>query len=99
MLHTINRKFYAIAVILAALFAGIYGGLAYFLGQQSRLADRAQAEVAVEREIRDLKDLFFEIRFWDRSVIFLNHEEADSHSGALTEEIRHRITALGRSTT
>jgi len=99
MLNTINRKFYAIAVILAALFAGVYGGLAYFLGQQSRLADRAQAEVAVEREIRDLKDLFFEIRFWDRSVIFLNHEEADSHSGALTEEIRHRITALNRSAT
>jgi two-component system, cell cycle sensor histidine kinase and response regulator CckA len=97
MFNTINRKFYAIAAILALLFATVYGGLAYFLGQQSRLADRARAEAAVEREIRDLKDLFFEIRFWDRSVIFLNSVQADSRSGTLTEEIRHRITALSRS--
>jgi signal transduction histidine kinase/ActR/RegA family two-component response regulator len=97
MFNTINRKFYAIAAILAALFAGVYGGLAYFLGQQSRLADRARAEAAVEREIRDLKDLFFEIRFWDRSVIFRDSLQAEGRSGALTEEIRQRIAALSRS--
>jgi signal transduction histidine kinase/ActR/RegA family two-component response regulator len=99
MFNTIKRKFYAIAVILVALFALVYGGLAYYLGQQSRLADRARAEAAVEREIRDLKDLFFEIRFWDRSVVFRDNVQADSRSGSLTEEIRHRITALSRSAT
>ena len=98
MFNTINRKFYAIAVILAALFAGVYGGLAYYLGQQSRLAERARAEAAVEREIRDLKDLFFEIRFWDRSVIFRDSLQAEGRSGALTEEIRQRIDALSGST-
>lgn len=97
MFNTINRKFYAIAVVLAALFALVYSGLAYFLEQQALLADRSQAEAAIEREIRDLLDLFFEIRFWNRSVIFLDHPEADRRSGALTEEIRNRISAMNQS--
>ncbi|MGD8542409.1 MAG: response regulator [Desulfobacteraceae bacterium] len=97
MFNTINRKFYAIAGMMAALFAVVYGGLAYYLGQQSRLADRARAEAAVEREIRDLKDLFFEIRFWDRAVIFSDRLQAEGRSGVLTQEIRQRIAALSRS--
>ena len=95
MLRTINRKFYAIAGILLLLFCLGYTVLAFSLHEQGQIAIREQETVFIDREIRSLHDLFFEIRFWDRTVFFQDHPEADKKFGALLEQLRKRLMVLG----
>ena len=94
MFSTINRKFYTIAGILVLLFSLGYTVVAFFLHQQGQSAIREQEAVFIDREIRSLHDLFFEIRFWDRTVFFQDHPEADKKFGALLEQLRKRLMIL-----
>jgi signal transduction histidine kinase len=71
-----------------------YAILAYFLSGQSQSALRTQEAVFIEREIRSLHDLFYEIRFWERAIFIQEHPEADKHFGADVEQMRNRLMAL-----
>ena len=71
-----------------------YAILAYFLSGESQSATRTQETVFLEREIRSLHDLFYEIRFWERAVLVQEHPEADKYFGAGMEQMRNRLTAL-----
>ena len=94
MFRTINRKFYTIAGILVLLFGLGYTVVAFFLHEQGQSAIREQEAVFIEREIRSLHDLFFEIRFWDRAVFSQDYPEADKKFGALLEQMRERLMVL-----
>lgn len=83
MLHSINSKFYTIAVVLILLFGLGYGILTFFLQGQNQNTILVQEAVTFEREIRTLYDMFYEIRFWERSVIFQQHPEAEKNFGAV----------------
>jgi len=50
--------------------------------------------VFTEREIRSLHDLFHEIRFWERAILFQRHPEADKQFGANILQMRKRLLAL-----
>ena len=94
MFRTINSKFYTIAGILILLFSLGYTVVAFFLHEQGQSAIREQEAVFIDREIRSLHDLFFEIRFWDRAVFSQDYPEADKKFGALLEQMRKRLMVL-----
>jgi signal transduction histidine kinase len=71
-----------------------YAFLAYFLSGQSQSAVRTQEAVFIEREIRSLHDLFYEIRFWERAIFIQEQPEADKHFGAVVEQMRNHLKAL-----
>ncbi|UCF90158.1 MAG: HAMP domain-containing protein, partial [Desulfobacterales bacterium] len=96
MLHTINRKFYTLVLVLVFLFGIVYLALAYFIREQSQSAIRGQEDVFIEREIRSLQNMFFEIRLWSIVVIFQEHPKADRRFGLLIEEIQGRLALLKR---
>ena len=51
-----------------------YAILAYFLRGQSQSTIRTQEAVFIEREIRSLHDLFYELRFWERAIFIQVHQ-------------------------
>jgi len=94
LLRSINSRFYTIAGVLILIFGIGYAILAYFLSEQSQSAIVMQETVFTEREIRFLHDLFYEIRFWEREILFQEHPEADKQFGAVMVRMRKRLTAL-----
>ena len=94
MLRSVNSRFYAIAGVLILTFGIGYAILAYFLREQSQSAIVMQETVFTEREIRFLHDLFYEIRFWEREILFQEHPEADKQFGAVMVQMRKRLMAL-----
>lgn len=94
MFHTINSKFYTIAVVLIFSFSLGYGILAFFLRGQNQNTILVQEAVTFEREIRTLYDMFYEVRFWERSVIFQQHPEAEKKFGAVIEQFRKRMSKI-----
>jgi hypothetical protein len=79
---------------LILIFGIGYAILAYFLSEQSQNAIVMQETVFIEREIRFLHDLFYEIRFWEREILFQVHPEADKQFGAVMVQMRKRLMAL-----
>jgi len=71
-----------------------YAFLAYYLSGQSQSAVRTQEAVFIEREIRSLHDLFYEIRFLERAIFIQEYPEANKHFGAVVEQMRNRLMAL-----
>jgi signal transduction histidine kinase len=76
MFKTINRKFYAIAIVLILLFGGAYALLAFFSQNQSRSEIRSSRAMIIEKEADSLRRLFFEIRFWEKSIFNASHKDA-----------------------
>ncbi|MCP4690778.1 MAG: response regulator [Desulfobacterales bacterium] len=94
MFHTISQKFYAIVIVLVSLYVCAFVALNYFINEQSSSARRGQEDVLIEREVRSLQDLFFEIRFWGATVISHEHPGADRKFGALLKNIKSRLAAI-----
>ncbi len=94
MLYTINNKFGAISILLIILFGLGYGMLAFFLRDQHQDTMLIQEAVTIERDVRTLHDLFYEVRFWERAVLFQNHPEADKKFGIVIELFRERVGNL-----
>jgi len=94
LFHTINSKFYTIAVVLIFLFGVGYGILAVFLRDQNQNTILVQEAVTFEREIRTLHDMFYEVRFWERSVLFQQHPDAEKEFGAVIGQFRKRISKM-----
>jgi two-component system cell cycle sensor histidine kinase/response regulator CckA len=94
LFRSINSKFYAIVGVLVLIVSIGYAFLAYFLSGQSQSAVRTQEAVFIEREIRSLHDLFYEIRLWERAIFIQEQPEADKHFGAVVEQMRNRLKAL-----
>jgi signal transduction histidine kinase len=96
MFHTIRRKFYTIAFVLVCSFGIVYLALAYYTNEQSQSAIRGREDVMIEREIRFLQNLFYEIRLWSIVVIFQEHPDADRKFGLLLGKIKSYLAALNR---
>ncbi len=78
-------------MVLIILFGLGYSILAVFLRDQNLNTIRIQEAVTFEREIRTLHDMFYEVRFWERSVFFQQHPDAEKKFGAVIEQFRKRI--------
>jgi len=94
LLRSINSKFYGIVGVLVIIVSLGYAILAYFLNEQSQSAVRMQEAVFIEREIRSLHDLFYELRFWEGAIFNQEHPDADKRFGAIVEKMRNRLTGL-----
>jgi len=94
VLRSINSRFYTIAVVLVLIFGFGYTSLAYYLRDQRQSAVVMEETVFTEREIRSLYDLFHEIRFWERAILFQRHPEADKQFGANILQMRKRLLEL-----
>lgn len=94
MLRSINSKFYGIVGVLLVIASSGYAILAYFLSEQSQSAIRMQEAVFIEREIRSLHDLFYELRFWEGAILDQEHPEAEKRFGAVVEKMRNRLASL-----
>ena len=94
MFRTIHRKFYGILGLLAVMFCIGYAEMAYFLQKQTQAADQGERIVRVEREIRTLLHLFFEMRFWERAVFTQEFSDAEQRFGTLMARLKGHLSAF-----
>ncbi len=94
MLRSINSKFYATAALLVIVFACGYGILSFFLNEQNQLAAQMLENSNIEREIRSLNGLFYEIRFWERKILEEENPEANAQFGTIVKQVKERLTDL-----
>jgi len=94
LFRSINSKFYTIVGVLVIIVCIGYAILAYFLSGQSQRTVRTQEAVFIEREIRSLHDLFYEIRFWERTIFTQGHPNAEKQFGVVVAQMRNRLRAL-----
>ena len=94
MLRSINSRFYAIAGVLVLILGIVYAILAYFLREQSQTAFVMKETVYIEREIRFLYDHFYELRYWERAILFQDHPEADKQFGSVMVKMKKRLMTL-----
>ncbi len=99
MFRSVTHKFYLIGGLLVLSFLVGYAQLAFFLRHETRSAARGQKAVFLEREIRSLKENFFEMRLWEKALLSQGRPEADKKFGKLMELITKDLNALiGQST-
>ena len=94
MLKKVIHKFYLVGGILVLLLLIGYAQLAIFLHYESQSTIRGQEAVLIEREIRSLEDIFFQIRFWEKSILSGKPSEADKKFGTLMEQMNKRLGTL-----
>jgi len=94
MYSKVIHKFYLIGAVLGLLFLTGYIQLAFFLHNESQSALRAQEAVHIEREIRTLKEVYAEIRFWEKDVLYQGQPEADKEFGIRMEQLNKRLGTL-----
>ena len=94
MLRSVIHKFYLIGGLLVVSFLVGYAQLAFFLHHETQSATRGQKAVFLEREIRSLKEKFFEMRLWEKSLFSQEHPEADKKFGQLMELINRYLANL-----
>ncbi|WP_372682103.1 ATP-binding protein [Desulfosarcina sp.] len=98
MFRTINQKFYTIAGVLVVLFCLSYVQVAYFINQQTRMAAQGEQIIGVERDIRNLLNLFFRLRYWGRAVFTQDFPDAERHFGQIMVQMKSQLsTARTRS--
>ncbi len=94
MFRTINQRFYTIAVVLVFLFCLNYVQLAYFINEESRIAAQGEDMIDIERNIRNLLNLFFRMRYWERAVFSQEFPDAELHFGQLMAEMKSQLSIL-----
>ena len=94
MLRTINRKFYFFALVLAAIFSLSYLQIALFLEMQDQIEIKSKEIILLQGGMHHLQSLFFEMRFWDKSVLGDRHPEAQSRFGERLENIRGEMAGM-----
>jgi signal transduction histidine kinase len=94
VLRSVIHKFYLIGGLLVLSFLVGYAQLAFFLHHETQSAVRGQKAVFLEREIRSLKETFFEMRLWEKALFSQEHPEADKKFGQLMELINKNLAIL-----
>ena len=94
MFRTINQKFYTIAGALVILFCIGYVQVAYFINQQSRIAAQGEDIIGIERDIRSLLNLFFQLRYWERAVFTQDFPDAELHFGQIMAQMESQLSTL-----
>jgi len=94
MFRTINQRFYTIAGVLVLLFCINYVQLAYFINEESRIAAQGEDMIDIERNIRNLLNLFFRMRYWERAVFSQEFPDAELHFGQLMAEMKSQLSIL-----
>ncbi len=94
MFRRISTKFYAIVIILIILFAGSYGILSFYLHEQNMLASKMLKTSHIEREIRFLNSLFYEIRFWEKKVLEDEDPKAIAKLGKLIALVNNKLDSI-----
>ena len=94
MFRTINQRFYTIAGVLVFLFCLNYVQLAYFINEESRIAAQGEDIIDIERNIRNLLNLFFRMRYWERAVFSQEFPDAELHFGQIMAEMKSQLSIL-----
>lgn len=98
MFRTINQRFYTIAGVLVFLFCLNYVQLAYFINKESRIAAQGEDIIEIERNIRNLLNLFLRMRYWERAVFSQEFPDAEQHFGRLMAEMKSLLSILKKRT-
>ena len=94
MFRTINQRFYTIAGVLVFLFCLNYVQLAYFINKESDIAARGEDIIGIERNIRNLMNLFFRMRYWERAVFSQEFPDAEQRFGQIMAEMKSQLSHL-----
>jgi signal transduction histidine kinase len=94
VLRSVIHKFYLIGGLLVLSFLVGYAQLAFFLHHETQSATRGQKAVFLEREIRSLKENFFEMRLWEKTLFSQEHPEANKKFGQLMVLINTNLANL-----
>ena len=94
MFRTINQRFRTIAAVLVFLFCLNYAQLAYFINKESRIAEQGEDIIDIERNIRNLLNLFFQMRYWEQAVFSQEFPDAEMHFGQIMAEMKSHLSNL-----
>jgi signal transduction histidine kinase len=94
MFRTINQKFYTIASVLVFLFCLSYIQVAYFINQQSHIAAQGEEIIGLERDIHNLLNLFYRLRYWERAVFTQEFQDAERHFGQIIVQMKSQLSNL-----
>ena len=94
MFRTINQRFYTIAGVLVFLFCLNYVQLAYFINKETDIAARGEDIIGIERNIRNLLSLFFQMRYWERAVFSQEFPDAEQRFGQIMAEMKSQLSHL-----
>ena len=94
MMRSINQKFYTIAGVLVFLFCLGYIQVAYFINQQSRIAAQGEGIVSMDRDIRNLLSLFFQLRYWERAVFTQDFPDAERRFGQFMAQMKSQLASM-----
>ena len=97
MFRTINQRFYTIAGVLVFLFCLNYAQLAYFINEESRIAAQGENIIDLERNIRNLLNLFFQMRYWERAVFTQEFPDAECNLDYVPNKAREMTVNIALS--
>ncbi len=92
MFHRINQKIYGIACLFIVLSLLTFGGIAIFLDRQTEAAEKEQAALVSASDFFTLRQMFFQLRAWDRAVLLKGDPEAESRFVQTMQLLKEQLT-------
>jgi len=91
MIVSTKQRFYLIVGLLVLIFCVGYVELAIFIKELSTGAEKVQKAAYIEKDIQKIKQDFWKLRFWERAVQTLSHDEANQQFGTTIQQIREQL--------
>ncbi|MCP4347083.1 MAG: response regulator [Desulfobacterales bacterium] len=88
----IKQRFYLIVGFLMFLFCIGYVELAVFLNKMAASSTEGQASAIISKDIHNLEQEFWKLRFWSKVVHTEQHPDADKQLGETIRRIKNGIT-------
>jgi signal transduction histidine kinase/ActR/RegA family two-component response regulator len=91
MVISTKHRFYLIVGMLVLIFCIGYIELAVFITELSQGAEKVRKAAYIEKDVHSIKQDFWKLRFWERAVQTLSHEDADQQFGETIRRIRQQL--------
>ncbi|ETR71562.1 MAG: hypothetical protein OMM_02396 [Candidatus Magnetoglobus multicellularis str. Araruama] len=81
MIVSTKQRFYLIVGLLILIFCVGYAELAVFIRELTIGTEKVQKAAHIEKDIQNIKQNFWKLRFWERAVQTKSHAEAEQQFG------------------
>ncbi|KPA18453.1 multi-sensor hybrid histidine kinase [Candidatus Magnetomorum sp. HK-1] len=92
-----KQRFYLIVGLLILIFCIGYIELAVFISELSFGAEKVQKAAYIEKDVQQIKQDFWKLRFWERAIQTKSHAKADQQFGETIRQIRQQLINFSAS--
>jgi len=92
-----KHRFYLVAGLLLILFCGSYIQLALFFNRMAERSENRQAVSQIDKEIKEIKSAFWQLRFCERAVRNLHYPDAEKKFSAALKTVKQKSEALTKN--